>query len=296
MPIEHVGVVGCGLLGTGIAQVVAQAGGDVVVRELTEELLASGLSRIERDLDLLVAKGALEATERDGVRARLHGTTKLEALADVDLVIEAIVEQPAAKRDLFVVLDRICSPPTIFASNTSSLSIRSLAAATRRADRFLGLHFFNPVPAMKLVEIVRTAAASADVIAEAATFVKRLGKTPVVTGDHSGFIVNRLLVPYLLDAIRSADEGLAGVADIDTAMRLGCGHPMGPLALADLIGLDTLQAIAEAMFEEFRQPRFAPPPLLKRLVAGGRLGRKSGRGFYDYEAKPPQSIPGPSIR
>jgi 3-hydroxybutyryl-CoA dehydrogenase len=286
MSIERVGVVGCGLLGAGIAQVVARAGGEVVVRELTEELLAGGLGSIDRDLDRQVAKGSLAASERDRARARLHGTTKLEALADRDLVVEAIVEQPAAKRELFVALDGICSPRTIFASNTSSLSITSLAAVTGRADRFIGLHFFNPVPAMKLVEIVRTAATSADVVAEAVAFVERLGKTSVVTGDRSGFVVNRLLVPYLLDAIRSADEGLAGVADIDTAMRLGCGHPMGPLALSDLIGLDTLQAIAEAMFEEFREPRFAPPPLLKRLVAGGRLGRKSGRGFHDYPEKP----------
>ena len=284
MSIERVGVVGCGLLGAGIAQVVAQAGGDVLVRELTEELLARGLGSIDWDFDRQVAKGALAATERDRARARLHGTTKLEALADRDLVVEAIVEQPAAKRELFVALDGICSPRTIFASNTSSLSITSLAAVTGRADRFIGLHFFNPVPAMKLVEIVRTAATAADVVAEAVAFVERLGKTSVVTGDRSGFVVNRLLVPYLLDAIRSADEGLAGVADIDTAMRLGCGHPMGPLALSDLIGLDTLQAIAEAMFEEFREPRFAPPPLLKRLVTAGRLGRKSGRGFYDYDS------------
>ena len=290
MSIERVGVVGCGLLGAGIAQVVAQAEGDVVVRELTEELLARGLGSIDRDLDRQVAKGSLAATERDRARARLHGTTKLEALADRDLVVEAIVEQPTAKRELFVALDGICSPRTILASNTSSLSITSLAAVTGRADRFIGLHFFNPVPAMKLVEIVRTAATAADVVAEAVAFVERLGKTSVVTGDRSGFVVNRLLVPYLLDAIRSADEGLAGVADIDTAMRLGCGHPMGPLALSDLIGLDTLQAIAEAMFEEFREPRFAPPPLLKRLVAGGRLGRKSGRGFYDYDSKPSPSM------
>jgi 3-hydroxybutyryl-CoA dehydrogenase len=280
--VERLGVVGCGLLGSGIAQVAAQAGFDVTVREVDPALVDRGLATIRGGLQRLVERGALDADERDRIAARLRGTTKLEALADRDLVIEAIVEQRPAKLEVFRALDAICPPWTVLASNTSSLSITDLAAATARPDRVLGLHFFNPVPTMKLVEVVPTPATGAPVVAEAIAFVERLGKTPVVTADRTGFIVNRLLVPYLLDAIRLADEGLAAAPDIDTAMRLGCGHPMGPLALADLIGLDTLAAIAEAMVAEFHEPRFAPPPLLKRLVRMGWTGRKTGRGFYDY--------------
>ncbi len=282
MAIQRVGVVGGGLLGSGIAQVAAQSGCEVLVREISEALAVKSLGDIEANLQRLVEKGALTPDERDRTRRRLRSTTSLDDLQDVDLIIEAIVEQLPVKRELFAALDRLCPRPTIFTSNTSSLSITELAMATGRPERFLGLHFFNPVPTMKLVEVVRTIASDSEIFAELISFVQRLGKTAVRVSDRTGFIVNRLLVPYLLDAIRVVDEGLSSVEDIDTAMKLGCGHPMGPLTLADFIGLDTTYHIAQVMFDEFRQPRFAPPPLLRRMVLVGRIGRKAGRGFYDY--------------
>ncbi|HXQ97961.1 MAG TPA: 3-hydroxybutyryl-CoA dehydrogenase [Candidatus Limnocylindrales bacterium] len=280
--IERVGVVGCGLMGSGIAQVAAQAGCQVVVREVSPDLVEKGLKSIEKNLARLVEKGTLSAADRDAVRGRLRGTTKLEDFADRDIIIEAIIEQLPVKRELYAALEKICPPATIFASNTSSLSITEMAAGTKRPARFFGLHFFNPVPVMKLVEVIRTIASDPKVYEELVSFAKRLGKTPVLTSDRGGFIVNRLLVPYLLDAIRALEEGVGSIVDIDNSMKLGCGHPMGPLTLLDFVGLDTTYYIAQIMFDEFREKRFAPPPLLKRMVLAGWNGRKAGRGFYDY--------------
>ena len=282
MAIEKVAVVGCGLMGSGIAQVAAQAGCQVTVREVSQQLLDKGLQSIEKNLQRLVDKGTLSAADRDQVRARLRGTTNLEDLKDSDLVIEAIIEQLPAKRELWAALDKICPKQTIFASNTSSLSITEMAMFTQRPDRFLGLHFFNPVPVMKLVEVIRTIATDPKVDEAAVALAGRFGKTPVRTTDRTGFIVNRLLVPYLLDAVRALEEGVGSIEDIDNSMKLGCGHPMGPLTLLDFVGLDTTYYIANIMFEEFRERRFASPPLLKRMVLAGWNGRKAGRGFYDY--------------
>ena len=224
----------------------------------------------------------MTAADRDQVRGRLRGTTKLEDFGDRDLIIEAIIEQLPVKRELYGALDKICPPATLFASNTSSLSITEMATATKRPDRFFGLHFFNPVPVMKLVEVIRTIASDTKAYDELIAFAKRLGKTPVLTSDRTGFIVNRLLVPYLLDAIRALEEGVGNIVDIDNSMKLGCGHPMGPLTLLDFVGLDTTYYIAQIMFDEFHERRFASPPLLKRMVLAGWNGRKAGRGFYDY--------------
>ncbi len=282
MPIQKVGVVGCGLMGSGIAQVAAQAGCEVVVCEVTPELVEKGLKSVERNLQRMVEKGALSEVERDHTRSRLRGVTSLEELRDVDLVMEAIIEQVPAKKELFGALDKLCPARTIFASNTSSISITEMATATCRPGRFLGLHFFNPVPVMKLVEVIRTISTDPKVFEEIVAFAGRLGKTPVRTSDRTGFIVNRLLVPYLLDAIRALEEGVASIEDIDKSMKLGCGHPMGPLTLLDFVGLDTTYYIANVMFDEFKERRFAPPPLLKRMVLAGWNGRKAGRGFYDY--------------
>jgi 3-hydroxybutyryl-CoA dehydrogenase len=282
MSIEKVGVVGCGLMGAGIAQVAAQSGCDVIVREVSPELVEKGLKSIEKNLARLVEKGTMTAADRDAVRGRLRGTTKLEDLADRDLVVEAIIEQLPIKRELYGALDKICGPSTLFASNTSSLSITEMAAATKRPDRFFGLHFFNPVPVMKLVEVIRTIASDPKAYDDLVAFAKKLGKTPVLTSDRTGFIVNRLLVPYLLDAIRALEEGVANIVDIDNSMKLGCGHPMGPLTLLDFVGLDTTYYISQIMFDEFHERRFASPPLLKRMVLAGWNGRKAGRGFYDY--------------
>jgi 3-hydroxybutyryl-CoA dehydrogenase len=293
MPIQKVGVVGCGLMGSGIAQVVAQAGYQAVVREVSTELVDKGLKSIEKNLQRMVEKGSLSEVERDRTRSRLRGTTSLDELRDADLVLEAIIEQLPAKKELFAALDKLCPPATIFASNTSSISITEMATATRRANRFLGLHFFNPVPVMKLVEVIRTISTDPKVFDEVMAFAERLGKTPVRTSDRTGFIVNRLLVPYLLDAIRALEEGVASIEDIDKSMKLGCGHPMGPLTLLDFVGLDTTYYIANVMFDEFKERRFAPPPLLKRMVLAGWNGRKSGRGFYDYSD--PQN-PKPMLR
>jgi 3-hydroxybutyryl-CoA dehydrogenase len=282
MAIQKVAVVGCGLMGSGIAQVAAQAGCDVIVREVSADLIEKGLKSIEKNLGRLVEKGTLSAADRDQARGRVRGTTKLEDLSDRDLVIEAIIEQLPAKKELFGALDKICGPGTIFASNTSSLTITEMATATKRPERFVGLHFFNPVPIMKLVEVVRTIATDPKVYEEMVAFGAKLGKVPVRAADKSGFIVNRLLVPYLLDAIRALEEGVGSIVDIDNSMKLGCGYPMGPLTLLDFVGLDTTYYIALIMFDEFRERRFAPPPLLKRMVLAGWNGRKSGRGFYDY--------------
>ena len=282
MPIEKVGVVGCGLMGSGIAQVIAQAGCQVTVREVSAELVDKGLKSIEKNLQRLVEKGGLTADQSGETRGRLRGTTSLEDLRGSDLVIEAIIEQLPAKQELYRALDTICPKHTIFASNTSSISITEMAMVTKRPDRFLGLHFFNPVPVMKLVEVIRTIATDPKVFDEIVRFAERLGKTPVRTSDRTGFIVNRLLVPYLLDAVRALEEGVASIEDLDISMKLGCGHPMGPLTLLDFVGLDTTYYIANVMFDEFREKRFAPPPLLKRMVLAGWNGRKAGRGFYDY--------------
>ncbi|MDR7484243.1 MAG: 3-hydroxybutyryl-CoA dehydrogenase [Armatimonadota bacterium] len=280
--IRRVGVVGCGLMGSGIAESVARAGYEVVVRELTGELLQKGLERIEASMRRAVERGKLDAAARDAARARIRGTTSLDDLAGADLIIEAIVEKMDDKKALFADLDRRLGREVIFASNTSSLSITEMAAATGRADRVVGLHFFNPVPVMPLVEVVRGLTTSDEVVGRMREFAQSLGKTVVVARDTPGFIVNRLLVPYLLDAIRALELGVASKEDIDAAITLGLGHPMGPLTLLDFVGLDTTYYIAEAMFQEFKDARYAPPPLLKQMVLAGWWGRKTGRGFYEY--------------
>ena len=282
MAIEKLGVVGCGLMGSGIAQTAAQAGLQVTVREVSTELLEKGFANIDKSLARLVQRGTLAAGERDSARNRLRGTTKLEDLAGCDMIIEAITEQLEAKKELFRALDGVCPPQTIYASNTSSLSITEMAVATKRPQRFVGLHFFNPVPIMKMAEVIRTIATDPKVYEEASALAARMGKTAVRTSDRTGFVVNRLLVPYLLDAVRALEEGVASIVDLDQAMKLGCGHPMGPLTLLDFVGLDTTYYIANIMYDEFKERRFAPPPLLKRMVMAGWNGRKSGRGFYDY--------------
>ena len=282
MAIQKVGVVGCGLMGSGIAQVCAAAGFPTVVREVSAELVDKGRKGIEKNLNRLAEKGTITEAVKEEIRGRLKGTTSLEDLRNSDLIIEAIIEQLPAKRELFSALDKICPPSTIFASNTSSLTITEMATATKRPQRFVGLHFFNPVPVMKLVEVVRTIATDEAVYEEIVAFGAKLGKTAVRAKDSTGFIVNRLLVPYLLDAIRALEEGAGSIEDIDNSMRLGCGHPMGPLTLLDFVGLDTTYYISQIMFDEFKEKRFAAPPLLKRMVLAGWNGRKSGRGFYDY--------------
>ena len=282
MRIEKVGVLGAGLMGSGIAETAAKAGYATVVREVSDELARQGFSRIESSMAKAVEKGKLPRAERDAARARLAMTARLEDVASCDIVIEAIVEDLAVKKETYRDLDRLCKRETIFCSNTSSLTITELSAATRRPDRFAGLHFFNPVPVMKLVEVVRTIATSEETETAVLEFARSLGKEPIRAHDNSGFIVNRLLVPYLLDAVRALEEGVGSREDIDRGMELGCGHPMGPLKLLDFVGLDTTFAIAEIMFNEYRERRFAPPPLLKRMVLAGRFGRKSGRGFYEY--------------
>jgi len=282
MAIQKVGVVGCGLMGSGIAQVSAQAGFQTVVREVSNELVEKGLKGIEKNLARLVEKGAIPEQEKDAIRSRLKGVTSLNALKDCDVIVEAIIEKLPAKRELFSALDDLCPAHAIFASNTSSLTITEIAAATKRPQRFVGLHFFNPVPVMKLVEVVRTIATDPAVFEEMVNFGAKLGKTPVRAHDSGGFIVNRLLVPYLLDAIRALEEGVGSVVDIDNSMKLGCGYPMGPFTLLDFVGLDTTLYIAQIMFEEYKEKRFAAPPLLKRMVLAGWHGKKSGRGFYNY--------------
>lgn len=269
-------------MGSGIAQVAAQSGFPTVVREVSQELLDKGLKGIEKNLARLVEKGAITEAARGEIRGRLKGTTSLEEFKDCDVVIEAIIEQLPVKRELFAALERICKPSAIFASNTSSLTIIEMATATKRPQHFVGLHFFNPVPVMKLVEVVKSIATDPAVYQEMVEFGAKLGKTPVRANDSPGFIVNRLLVPYLLDAIRALEEGAGSIVDIDSSMKLGCGYPMGPFTLLDFVGLDTTYYIANIMFDEYREKRFAAPPLLKRMVLAGWNGRKSGRGFYDY--------------
>jgi 3-hydroxybutyryl-CoA dehydrogenase len=280
--MKTVGVVGCGLMGSGIAQVSAQAGFVTWVREVDKPTLEKGLGRIRKFLEDGVAKGKLMADAKDETLGRIKGTTELQDLATCDLVIEAVVESIEAKRQVFSTLDRTVPASTVLASNTSSLSITEIAATASRPERVLGLHFFNPVPLMKLVEVIRALPTSDAAFEQAKGFVERLGKTAVVAKDTPGFVVNRLLVPYLLDAVRIYESGVASKEDIDNGMKLGCGYPMGPLTLLDFVGLDTTYSIANIMFEEFKLPQYAAPPLLKRMVLAGYLGRKSGRGFYDY--------------
>jgi 3-hydroxybutyryl-CoA dehydrogenase len=287
MAIRTVGVVGCGLMGSGIAQVAAAAGHGVVVCEVSKDVLDKGLARIQGFLEKAVDKGKLAPEAVTETMGRIQGTTRLGDLVKCDLMIEAVVERLEVKKAVLAELDAICPAESIFASNTSSLSITEMAAATKRPGRFVGLHFFNPVPLMKLVEVVRSPLTEPAVLEEALEFARGLGKTPVSTNDRAGFIVNRLLVPYLLDAVRALEEGVGGTADIDEAMKLGCGYPMGPLTLLDFVGLDTTVYIADILFDEFRESRYAPPPLLRRMVQAALLGRKSGRGFYDYSQEPP---------
>jgi len=282
MPIEKVGVLGCGLMGSGIAQVVATAGYPTVVKEVADDFLKKGMRAIERSLSKLAEKGTITPEKRTKALERLKGTTRFDDLADCDMVIEAITENLQLKRETYATIDKIVKSGAVFASNTSSLSITEMMTATHRVDRFIGMHFFNPVPLMKLVEVVGTIVTSPAVMEEAMKFATSLDKVPIRTSDRSGFIVNRLLVPYLLDAIRALEEGVGSVEDIDKGMKLGCGYPMGPFTLLDFVGLDTTYYIANILFDEFREKRFAPPPLLKRLVLAGHYGKKTGRGFYDH--------------
>ena len=285
MEIRKVGVLGCGLMGSGIAQVAATAGFETIVKEVSDDLIAKGFGGIEKSLAKFAEKGTITSDQQREIRGRLSGTTSFAELADCDIIIEAIIENLEEKRSTYKQLDEICKPETIFASNTSSISMTEMMTATsvERQRRFIGMHFFNPVPLMKLVEVVKTILTDDDVYEQAVDFGKKLGKVPVRAGDKTGFIVNRLLVPYMLDAIRALEEGVGSIVDIDNAMKLGCGYPMGPFTLGDFVGLDTTYYIAEIMFNEFREKRFAPPPLLKRMVLAGLYGRKSGRGFYDYK-------------
>jgi len=282
MEIKTVGVLGCGLMGAGIAQVSAAAGYKTIVREVEDGFLKKGIGRIEKFLAGAVEKGKVSVEERDKTLGNLSGTTRLEDLKDCDLVIEAIIENVDEKARAYGVLDGIVAEATIFCSNTSSLCITELASKTKRPDRFAGLHFFNPVPLMKLVEVIRGLTTSDETYRQVFAFAQSLGKEPITAPDKPGFIVNRLLVPYLLDAIRSYEHGLGTIEDIDKGMKLGTGYPMGPFTLLDFVGLDTTYYIANIMFEEYREPTYAPPPLLKRMVLAGRLGKKSGHGFYKY--------------
>ncbi len=280
--VRTVGVVGCGLMGSGIAEVCARAGFQVIVREVNEELLRKGLDRIRASMAKAVERGKLAASEMEAAWGRIRGTLNMEDFAACDLVIEAVVEEMKVKKAVFAELDRICPPHAVLASNTSSLSITELGSVTRRPEKVIGFHFFNPAPVMPLLEIVVGLQTAEETVALGRALAERLNKTVVVSKDRPGFIVNRLLIPYLLDAIRLLEEGVATMEDIDTAMRLGLNHPMGPFTLMDFVGLDTMLLIADAMFEEFKDPRYAAPPLLRRMVAAGWLGRKSGRGFYTY--------------
>ncbi len=282
MAIKTVGVLGCGLMGSGIAQVCAGAGFKTIVREVDQTFLDKGLGRIRRFLEDGVAKGKVTGDARDKCLGNLSGTTSFATLKDCDIIVEAIVENLDEKRHAYMALEQQVKPETIFVSNTSSLCITELAAATNRPDRFGGLHFFNPVPIMKLVEVIRALPTSDETYRTVFDFAQALGKEPITAPDKPGFIVNRLLVPYLLDAIRAYENGLGTLEDIDKGMKLGCGYPMGPFTLLDFVGLDTTYYIANIMFDEYREPTYAPPPLLKRMVLAGRLGRKSGHGFYKY--------------
>lgn len=284
MTIKKVGVLGCGLMGSGIAQVCAQAGYDTVVREVNDSLIQKGLDNIRKFAAKMAEKGQLKISA-DDVMKNLKGTTRLEDLADRDIIIEAVPEILSLKQEMYKTLSNVCGDHTIFCSNTSSLSIIEMAMSVKHPDRFLGLHFFNPVPRMELVEVIRTIIASDEAFQEAFAFAQSLGKKPIAATDKPGFIVNRLLVPYLLDAIRAYEQGFGSIEDIDKGMMLGCGYPMGPFTLLDFVGLDTTYYIANIMFDEFKDPRYAPPTLLKRMVLAGQHGKKSGKGFYDYSKK-----------
>jgi 3-hydroxybutyryl-CoA dehydrogenase len=286
--IQSVGVLGAGLMGSGIAQVAAQAGFATIVREVSDTAGQRGRAAIEKQLGKAIEKGKLTAEQKDATLGRLTFTTSVAELAHCDIVIEAVVEDLEVKNSIWRELDGLCPAHTILASNTSSLTIAAMAAATARPDRMVGLHFFNPVPVMKLVEVVRTVTTSAETFDRAFAFAKKLGKEPIAAKDNSGFVVNLLLVPYLIDAITQLEHGVASVEDIDKGMQLGTGHPMGPFTLLDFVGLDTTYKIAEIMFDEYREKRYAPPPLLKRMVLAGMYGRKSGKGFYDYTVDPPR--------
>ena len=288
--IKKVAVLGGGLMGSGIAEICAKAGYETWVREVNEEFAQRCSSSIQRSLNKAVERGKLPEADRDAALSRLKTTTDLQDLAGVDIVIEAVTEDLELKNDMFRTLDEACGPHTIFASNTSSLTVTAMAAATKRPDRVIGLHFFNPVPVMKLVEVVRTIATGEEAFRQAFAFAKSLGKEPVEAKDTSGFIVNRLLVPYMLDCIRALETGIGTIVDIDKGMVLGCGYPMGPFTLCDFVGIDTLYRISEIMFDEYRETRFAPPPLLRRMVTMGYFGRKSGRGFYDYSGSEPVPV------
>lgn len=287
--IQAVGVLGAGLMGSGIAQVAAQAGFETHIREVSDALCDRALAGVRKRLDRAVEKGTLTDADRQAALGHLHFTTEIEALRGCDIVIEAVTEDLEVKNALWRELDALCGPATIFASNTSSLTIAAMAAATTRPDRMLGLHFFNPVPVMKLVEVVRTVTTSDDAFDAAFAFARRLGKEPIAAKDSSGFVVNLLLVPYMLDAITALERGVASVEDIDKGMQLGTGHPMGPFTLLDFVGLDTTYKIAEIMYDEYREKRYAPPPLLRRMVLAGMYGKKSGKGFYDYSQDPPRA-------
>jgi 3-hydroxybutyryl-CoA dehydrogenase len=287
MAIKKVGVLGCGLMGSGIAQVAAQAGYETVVREVEQKFLDKGLAGIGKSLGKFVEKGKMSEADRDASLGRLKGTTNLQDLADCDIVIEAIIENAQIKKETYAELDRIVKPEGLFASNTSSLTITELSMATSRPKQFVGMHFFNPVPMMKLVEVVRTILTTDATFDAAFAFARSLGKEAVACRDNSGFIVNRLLVPYILDAIRAYEEGVGSIEDIDKAMQLGCGYPMGPFTLLDFVGLDTTYYITHVMYEEYREKRFTSPALLRKMVLAGRFGRKSGAGFYDYATGTP---------
>jgi 3-hydroxybutyryl-CoA dehydrogenase len=290
--ISTVGILGCGLMGHGIAQVTAEAGYDVVVREVDEAALAKGIGKIEKQLARGVEKGRAEQADADAVRGRIKGTIDYHDLADSDLIIEAITENLGQKLEMWRTMDEVAKPEAYFATNTSSLAVIDQAAATGRPERFLGLHFFNPAQVMKLLEVVRCVTTSDDAFQAGLDYGQRIGKLTVATKDRAGFIVNRLLVPYLLDAIRAYEEGVGSIPEIDEAMKAGAGHPMGPLTLADFVGLDTLGAICDVMFQEFRERRFAQPPTLRKMLSAGWYGRKSGTGFYDYSGESPQPNPG----
>jgi len=291
MNIRKVGVIGCGAMGAGIAQVVLQGGYEVIVREMNEALLSKGLERVKASFEKLVAKQALSRESAEATLKKLGGTVSLEPLSDCDLIIEAIFENLDAKMDQFRALDKICKKETIFASNTSSLSITEMAAATSRKEQFIGLHFFQPAPVMPLVEVVRTISVGPELLKTSLDFVKSLGKVPILAKDQAGFIVNLLFTPFMLDAMRVASNGVASIEDIDRGMKLGLNHPMGPLMLADYIGLELIFNAANVMFEEYRESRYAPPPILRKMVTMGYLGLKTKRGFYDWsDPKNPKPI------